>query len=485
MMNNKNLVRVFILFACIVLANVPAYAVNVSPNGEGQVLLYPYYVTRDNNDTLISIANHTPDVKALKVRLHEGENGRVIQAFNLYLGPYDFWSARIGEGFTEAEVFSTERSCTVPQSPVFPLDLSLLATGPDSGRTSLDRAMEGYIEVIEMGTVARPGLGDFAAPIFGSDPAEFNCDPLVEAWEEGGVWRTDPQTDMLPPTGGLSGDAVVINVPAARASAYQATALANFYRRSAPVSLHSAPEVSDMPSLADAFPAISQLYVDDGVNPRVVTDEWQDGITAVTASLMSNRIDAQYILDSTIGAVTDVVFTMPTKHALSATANTLSEPFTASFDEPESGVGDGLACEGIVHDHNSRNAVTFPKPLVTPPAPDNILCYSVNVISYGGDDRSDIDLNIVEANNEMSGILASRLYIRGFTFPNESGWVAVSMSAPAGFSAVHQLTNPTSGRVYVGLPVVGFVARGATNRSINANFGSGYPLRHTREVREQ
>jgi hypothetical protein len=45
-----------------------ANAVNVNPDGLGQVLLYPYYTVNGGNSTLVSIVNTTDQAKAVKVR---------------------------------------------------------------------------------------------------------------------------------------------------------------------------------------------------------------------------------------------------------------------------------------------------------------------------------------------------------------------------------------------------------------------------------
>ena len=48
-----------------------ASAVNVNPDGLGEVLLYPYYTVRNNNNTLISVVNTTTQAKVVKVRFVE------------------------------------------------------------------------------------------------------------------------------------------------------------------------------------------------------------------------------------------------------------------------------------------------------------------------------------------------------------------------------------------------------------------------------
>src|SRR5678816_671653 len=77
-----------------------AQAVNLNPDGLGQVLIYPYYTTRTSpagNDynSLLSVVNSTASVKAVKVRFLEGKNSREVLDFNLFLSPKDVWTAGI------------------------------------------------------------------------------------------------------------------------------------------------------------------------------------------------------------------------------------------------------------------------------------------------------------------------------------------------------------------------------------------------------
>src|SRR5678816_2362699 len=96
----------------------PADALMLNPRGTGQVLIYPYYTVNAGYGTLLSIVNTTLHGKALKVRFHEGHDGRVVFAFNLYLSPYDVWVAQTfdtsADGSGGAAIATRDNSCTVP-----------------------------------------------------------------------------------------------------------------------------------------------------------------------------------------------------------------------------------------------------------------------------------------------------------------------------------------------------------------------------------
>ena len=114
-MNRKNL-------TCAVLAGLAgvaglagtAQAVNLNPDGLGQVLLYPYYTANQGNQTLLSVVNTTDHAKAVKVRFLEGFNSREVLDFNLYLSHHDVWVAAIGAGENAPTLYIPDSSCTVP-----------------------------------------------------------------------------------------------------------------------------------------------------------------------------------------------------------------------------------------------------------------------------------------------------------------------------------------------------------------------------------
>src|SRR5256885_8104284 len=135
-----------------------AQAVNVNPDGLGQVLLYPYYTVRSDSagnayNTLLTVVNTTSSSKAVKVRFLEGKNSREVLDFNLFLSPYDVWSAALKASSTGGTLLLTvDKSCTLPQIPAGGVEFkTTLFT--DGGGTGLDRTREGYFEMIEMGSI--------------------------------------------------------------------------------------------------------------------------------------------------------------------------------------------------------------------------------------------------------------------------------------------------------------------------------------------
>ena len=165
------------------LVNV-SNAVNLNPDGVGQVLLYPYYTVNDGLATLVSVVNTTNETKAVKVRFLESRNSQEVFDFNLYLSPFDVWTGAIVErdeadnaggaipvsqlGETgPAWIFTGDNSCTVPSFHTvgtfagmqdvrfdnFFKNFQYATDGnnPDVGGDSLSRTRTGHIEMIEMG----------------------------------------------------------------------------------------------------------------------------------------------------------------------------------------------------------------------------------------------------------------------------------------------------------------------------------------------
>src|ERR1044072_1682594 len=138
-----------------------AQAVNLNPDGLGQVLIYPYYTTRADAGgnaytSLLSVVNTTSSAKAVKVRFLEGKNSREVLDFNLFLSKHDVWTAAILPSSTGGALVGTlAKSRTPPPIPAGAqafVNFAYTGSNSDKGGTSLDRSKEGYVEIIEMAT---------------------------------------------------------------------------------------------------------------------------------------------------------------------------------------------------------------------------------------------------------------------------------------------------------------------------------------------
>ncbi|MCX7557050.1 hypothetical protein OS187_09495 [Xanthomonadaceae bacterium JHOS43] len=263
-----------------------AHAVNLNADGIGQVLLYPYYTTNGGNTTLIQVVNTSDVGKAVKVRFLESLNSKEVLDFNLYMSPYDVWTANIHENAEgKVGIVTPDKSCIVPNR-VMPdaegnvrftefLDFEFGYWRPDrlgltASANNISRKAQGHIEVIEMGDLYgfahryalhgthggewRPeNCGWFQAQWFtpgsaanptwlyqsgSSNAADGNNFGRAQSYvaSPGSVyWSDGPMPELVtgedrrrPGAGGLFGSAYIVNVADGTAFSYNAEALNGF-----------------------------------------------------------------------------------------------------------------------------------------------------------------------------------------------------------------------------------------------------------------
>jgi hypothetical protein len=221
-----------------------SHAVNVSLDGSGQALLYPYYNVNDGNVTFVSVTNTTSVAKAVKVRFREGAGSEDVFDFSLYLSPEDVWVAAVSRtGDSVNLTVPSDTSCTVPAASV----LATVAFNP----TRIDGAVytgdipnrlsEGHIEIIEMAelpTIAQGATSeDIAvavthdqtaspvAPVDCSVPVSFSSAQTWAILDEATFTAGSIAQDFNAPGGGLIGNAAVFNPNSGVYFPYNATAL--------------------------------------------------------------------------------------------------------------------------------------------------------------------------------------------------------------------------------------------------------------------
>jgi hypothetical protein len=438
-----------------------AQAVNVNPDGLGEVLIYPYYTVRNGNDTLLSVVNTTSQVKAVKVRFLEGKNSREVIDFNLYLSPHDVWTAALQNTDEGARLTTADKSCTVPAIPAEGVEFrnfEYSGERADGEDQSLDRTREGYVEIIEMGVVTGP----LAAAATHVNGVPDGCSELSAAWSGGGVWVANPNAGIIFSPGGMFGGGVLINVVEGTDYGYVATAIDDF----AIAQNHTAPG-SLNPKLSDNT-GESNVFTGDGVQNSF----WDDTRDAISAALMHETVMNEYVTEAGLSAGTDWVVTFPTKrfHVQSSVPTTdgtppalpAFPPFTSFFRQ-------GGACEAVslaIWDREERartQDVDFSPP---PPSGRNELCWEVNVITF----------------NDTS-VLGSALELNVDTTEiGENGWMRLSF--PSGGVGDHNITD-VDGVVYHGLPVIGFAVQQYVNGDldgIRANYGGLFDHKFTRAI---
>ena len=369
------------------LVNV-SNAVNVNPDGLGQVLIYPYYTVNGGNSTLISVVNTTNDVKAVKVRFLESLNSQEVLDFNLYLSPFDVWTGSVNaspDGQGDGGVMVTyDTSCTVPYfyeqfqdvgfnfGSLTNADIGGTYQGffknfqyrsgghnPDGGPNDLVRAREGHLEMIEMGRVVDDGDfssaagasieavddladtgGALATAATHTDGVPNDCQALLDAFRNvagvPGQWLVDVNADVDTPNGGLFGGAEIVSVAQGTNLSYNADALEGFFQ-TAGADLHTFTG-NVLPNLTQAEPAMANVF-DNGTLIQLdfssdPNGNFHPGLDAVSAAIMHNEIYNEYLTTPGIGASSEWVITFPTKllHIDDTVTEAERRPFTEAFD---------------------------------------------------------------------------------------------------------------------------------------------------------
>jgi len=462
-----------------------ADAVNVNPNGLGQVLIYPYYTVNSDSagnayNSLLSVVNTGSSAKAVKVRFLEGKNSREVLDFNLFLSKYDVWTAAIIPSPTSGggRVVSHDKSCTIPSNTFLDagvdfVNFAYVGSNDDKGGAGLDRTKEGYVEIIEMAHYASFTCTSIQVTHVSGVP--FDCAGVNDT-QAGGAFTASSAT------GGLFGGISLINVGAGTDYTEDAVALQNFNR--GPI-YRTANDVK--PDLTDSSPKTAVVFGAEGPAGFFVSNFPTPAYLAadtVSAVLMHEHVMNEYVLDAGTKSGTDWVLTFPTKRFY-VNVGTGSAPklFQRNFND---GAG---ACDDIdlrIFDREERTTsqpVTFSPP---PPTPTTSICWEANIITF---------------NN--SNVLASK-NTANINTGNQNGWLRLgfirSTSTSATFHTLGNQTNTThvfgvSGfstgltKTYLGLPVVGFAVQSFTNgtlvvgaSNVLANYGGNFVHKYVTQV---
>jgi hypothetical protein len=430
-----------------------AQAVNVNPDGLGEVLLFPYYTVRGGYDTLFSIVNTRNEAKAVKVRFLEGKNSIEVLDFNLYLSPFDVWTGALVQSEEGVRLATRDTSCTVPRIPEDGVEFRnfRLIEEQDGAGTDLDRTREGYVEIIEMGVVTGE-LATAATHVEGEEPrVPQDCEALMDAWRAGGTWAQNPSANIQFNPGGLFSKGILINVEEGVAYGYRSTALEDFF----PAAIHTRPD-SIPPSLNSGIP-ISNVFTGEGV----ATSIWGgQPVNAVSAVLMHDTVMNQFVTSEDINAGTDWVVSFPTKRFH------VAEPVTPPFTQPFTQNG---ACEDVtlsLWDREERSRVDDVDFSPTPPQGVNALCWEVNVITFN-------NTNVLESALQLNVDTAA---------VGRDGWMRMAF-----VNAGHQMTDEEGLFTYFGLPSIGFGVQKYVNGDVNglmSNYGGLFDHASSRFVSE-
>lgn len=344
-------------------------------DGIGHKLVFPYFTVQGDNATLVNITNtDTVNGKLVKVRFRGATNSDDLFDFQLLLSPGDVWTGSLTQSTAGPALLRTvDTSCTLPVA-VKDAAGSQFSTGrvdptPVNGSPS-NETREGYVEVLNMADIPvntttgslyntikhvnnTPACNDaILEATLGKDYATYAAATSTTVSTTAGV-----SGQMANPTGGLTGDWIILNqanTAAWSGSAYAieahdgagASAAGNlvfwpqkFGTPTIPGGLAVVDQsVTADPLLTKSIVAIQQFDLPDLSTPYVIADGTGIGAAvtradASTALLAVTSIKNQFVTTSDINAVTDWLFSQPTRRyavAVNYKAATSADNVTAT-----------------------------------------------------------------------------------------------------------------------------------------------------------
>ena len=469
-----------------------AEAVFLNPNGTGQVLVYPYYTVQSTQgaswNTYLSVVNTTSRAKAVKVRVLEGKTSAEVLDFNLFLSPNDVWTAAIvpsdNTNTSPGRMVTADLSCTAPVGNLRvanggePFRNFQFQTGGDAlPGTGLERTREGYVEMIEMGSLT--GTWATAATHVNGVPA--NC----------GVFNASASltpSSIEAPSGGLMGTGTLINVANGQDAGYKADALEAW---------SNIPQYSDpgfvTPSLANATPTNSLVINAGGTDATgasvQITAYRSDfaaqsgvvaGARAVASVFMHAAVMNEYVLDQATGSTTDWVITQPLKRVF-VSATTAAQPYSNILTS--SGACETINFTFFNREEQSATAAGNDFSPLPPAGAPNSLCWESNVLSIRNSSLTQFN----GLPNNVSALLGSANVTNVNVTANanfQNGWALLSFTGPGANTPLGLNAAATSNRIaldstllgaptvvtgavtFVGLPVTGFMVRNFKNGNL-------------------
>jgi len=454
---------------------------HVSPNGTGQVLLFPMYNADNGNATNMHIVNTTDAVKAVKIRFMEYKNSDEVLDFNVYLSKNDHFAFGVikdpnGNG---AAVITSDNSCTVPALGSSNGAFSGTATTNADGSvtriqpfvnyqyanssdvdSSIERTLTGHVEVIEMGVVTNvTGNGTAADALtayatfatHGATGVPANCAGLDKAWASG-TWKETPGSGLSAPTGGLYGLAYHINVEAAAAFGFEATAIEDWQT----AQQHTDPG-NLLPSVIGGQ-LVASIYTGIAGTDNYKQVTFANGQDAVNAILMNESYSNDVMINPAIGGQTDWVMSFPTKRQSvdKALKASVVPPFTDNWvgSTGTTTKKEDPACEPVTIGQWDREEAFTANTNVFSPQPEAVtssICNETAIVAMGA--------------AGTASALSATTGVTNLTFPYAEGWQSFTFNATGQKLDLPGANNVGEG--IVGLPAIGFAAFKVNNGAMS------------------
>ncbi|CAH9014756.1 hypothetical protein [Candidatus Nitrosacidococcus sp. I8] len=446
------------------------WGINLNPDNVGDALVFPYYTVANSFNTSISLTNTTDQVKEVKVRFREGENGWEVLSFHLYLSPKDNWIGTLTSSDNGVLINTSDKSCTIPSIPLGGLLFKTSGfTQNNNGKieaidgglgTPQSRLTQGYIEILEMGVINNPENNPSFTPATDATHTNGipnNCQALTDAWNQG-AWVdgviSDHTAGVSSPTGGLTGTGIIVNVAQGTSYSIKPIVIDHTFYNIGAVN-HLPPQVygpdfssADITSqiikdkvITTNWSGVGQSFSGYTNNPNqeaIIRGNPTQGVNAVSAILMSNTVFNQVTIDPSLAGETSWILTFPTKWYYTPLNNLSSNagiaPFTSSFGA--TGAPENIGITLFDREEGKKQATLFS----ISTSATNVLPWAVNIFSYSQDSETNIPLST--SNLESSIVTGEEVF---------NGWVKAHLATD-----LHQQLKAKDGTIYYGLPVTGF-----------------------------
>lgn len=466
-----------------------AHAVNISPDGLGQVQIFPYYTVKNGFDTYIHLTNTSSATVAVKIRFREAKNSREVRDFNVVLSPFDMWTAGVTASGEGAKLVTFDNSCTSPAlldsaTSVGAREIDFTSIGYDgsvadynydNGGRGLDRTQEGYFEVIAMGqsfasTASSANVVEYNAKHVSGTPRD--CALVDGAFDGsfGSELSSKAEFSSWVAAGNvLKGFSTLINVASGQAAGVEPTTLANFTTETL---LYTPGDL--LPDLSSGTPFDSANFVTDA--GALASFSGIESVDNVSALLQRSNVINEFTSTTTGSTKTDWVVTFPTKHnytddggALTSTG-TATQPFDEWFAKDPSDLTDtsGKSCvEVTLSQYDREEGTAAPSGTQFSPrssAGKNELCTEVNVLSFNG---SNVLSSGVKYDISTAGV-------------GQSGWMNLALGVASTEGSLSGLDFTMHG-----LPVIGFgvvLRNNAAEAGNNRNYGVAEEHSYQRQV---
>ncbi len=305
------------ILALMLAASSSVSAVSLSESGEGQVALFPLFLTGKGYETRITIRNTDPDNgKAVRFVAKEPVNGRPIFGINVYLAASDSWTIRAYETFpSESFLGVRARFQPLDDSCVFYPGGGLNS----AGNNALDRYFETGLPTLELPN--RLNQGSIEIYEMGNIDSELaaDCDQIAERWsKDNNIWFPGVQRiqndGITPPSGNIA--ATLSMVDMRRSLNYQFDPIV--FEDFSDQAIHTSSTNLVVPNLSNVSPATTTRLVElsSGTERTFAEREfdWSDNpIDAISSLLMTQEMSAEYDVDQSIESAATALMYMPTR----------------------------------------------------------------------------------------------------------------------------------------------------------------------------